>query len=52
LSQDAKNTLNENVQYLINNPDLKVVLEGHADERGTGKYNMDLGRKRAQKVVG
>jgi peptidoglycan-associated lipoprotein len=50
LSQDAKNTLNENVQYLINNPDVKVILEGHADERGTRKYNMELGKKRAQKV--
>ena len=50
LSQDAKNTLNENVAYLINNPEVKVVLEGHADERGTGKYNIKLGKKRAQKV--
>ncbi|MDR2067046.1 MAG: OmpA family protein, partial [Endomicrobium sp.] len=31
-------------------PDVKVILEGHADERGTRKYNIDLGRKRAQKV--
>ncbi|MDR1244011.1 MAG: OmpA family protein [Endomicrobium sp.] len=50
LSQEAKNTLNENVQYLINNPGVKVVLEGHADERGTRKYNEGLGYKRAEKV--
>jgi peptidoglycan-associated lipoprotein len=50
LSQDAKNTLNENVKYLKENPEVKVVLEGHADERGTRKYNEGLGYKRAQKV--
>ena len=32
---------------LINNPQLKIVLEGHTDERGTRDYNLALGEKRA-----
>ena len=28
----------------------RVVLEGHADERGTREYNMALGERRAQAV--
>jgi len=27
-----------------------VVIEGHCDERGTGKYNLELGKRRAQAV--
>ena len=30
----------------------KVVLEGHADERGTREYNLALGERRAQSVAG
>ena len=29
------------------NPDITVVLEGHADERGTREYNLALGERRA-----
>lgn len=32
------------------NPELDVVIEGHADERGTRDYNIALGLKRAQSV--
>ncbi len=28
-----------------------MVLEGHADERGTREYNLALGERRAQSVV-
>ncbi len=37
--------------YLSNNPSTRVVLEGHADERGTREYNLALGERRAQSVV-
>lgn len=36
---------------LINNPQLKIVLEGHTDERGTREYNLALGEKRANSVL-
>ena len=29
------------------NPNINVVLEGHADERGTREYNLALGERRA-----
>ena len=37
--------------YLINNPQIKIVLEGHTDERGTRDYNLALGEKRANSVL-
>ena len=39
-----------NAELLRENPDLRVVLEGHADERGTREYNLALGARRAQSV--
>jgi len=36
--------------YLAANKGIKVVLEGHADERGTREYNLALGERRAQAV--
>jgi peptidoglycan-associated lipoprotein len=50
LSKEQKEELKENVEYLINNPDVKVVVEGHADESGTRKYNIGLAHMRAEKL--
>jgi len=36
--------------YLAANKNVKVVLEGHADERGTREYNLALAARRAQAV--
>ncbi len=38
-------------RYLSQNPSSKMVLEGHADERGTPEYNLALGEKRANSVA-
>ena len=35
---------------LAANPNLKVSIEGHGDERGSREYNIGLGEKRAQSV--
>ena len=37
-------------RYLASNPDMKVRLEGHTDERGSREYNIALGDRRAQAV--
>ncbi|HSH30951.1 MAG TPA: peptidoglycan-associated lipoprotein Pal [Thiohalobacter sp.] len=37
-------------RYLAANPQQQVVLEGHADERGSREYNIGLGDRRAQSV--
>ncbi|MEO7415397.1 MAG: OmpA family protein [Opitutaceae bacterium] len=38
-------------EYLEKNPGYKVVLEGHADWRGTAEYNLSLGDRRANSVL-
>jgi len=37
-------------EFLMDNPDKKVVLKGHTDERGTPEYNLALGERRANSV--
>lgn len=36
--------------YLSQNPNAKIVLEGHCDERGSREYNVALGERRAKAV--
>lgn len=50
LTEQARETLNTYAQVLKGNPDLKVLVEGHCDIRGTEEYNMALGERRAQQV--
>ena len=38
-------------QYLKKNPDARVSIEGHTDERGTPEYNIALGERRARSVA-
>ncbi len=33
---------------LKENPNLKLTIEGHCDERGTAEYNLALGERRAK----
>ncbi|WP_299176653.1 peptidoglycan-associated lipoprotein Pal [uncultured Neptuniibacter sp.] len=42
--------LEKHATYLAANPSAQVVLEGHADERGTREYNIALGERRAKAV--
>ena len=48
LRMDARETLKANAQWLRSNPSVRVMIEGHADERGTAEYNLALGAQRAQ----
>ena len=50
LSNADYQTLQAHAQYLSQNPTAKVLLSGHADERGTREYNMALGERRANAV--
>lgn len=46
----GKQALAKNAEWLKTNPDKRLRIEGHCDERGTGAYNFELGRKRANAV--
>ena len=50
LSPEATAILNQQVGWLTQNPTGPILIEGHADERGTGEYNMALGSSRASAV--
>ena len=36
---------------LLDNPNIRIEVQGHADERGTTEYNLALGEKRASAVL-
>jgi peptidoglycan-associated lipoprotein len=43
-----KGTLDENAKWLKTNQGALLLIEGHADERGTNEYNLALGERRAK----
>ena len=50
LTPEARAILDRQAQWLQLNPNTRVVVEGHADERGTREYNLALGARRANAV--
>lgn len=48
IREDAKLTLKSVSDYLIKDAKVKILVEGHCDERGTSEYNLGLGDKRAK----
>ena len=47
LTTASRETLRKQAAWLRKNSKVSVVLEGHADERGTREYNLALGERRA-----
>ena len=47
LTTAARETLRKQATWLRKNSKITIVLEGHADERGTREYNLALGERRA-----
>ena len=47
LTTASRETLRKQAAWLRKNSDINVVLEGHAEERGTREYNLALGERRA-----
>jgi peptidoglycan-associated lipoprotein len=43
--------LDANAAWLKSNPNHLVLIEGHADERGTNEYNLALGERRAKPTM-
>ncbi len=50
IREDQKPILIKNAQWLKAHPTVKILIEGHCDERGTEEYNLALGEKRAKAV--
>jgi peptidoglycan-associated lipoprotein len=48
LQSNAIDVLKKIGGWLTKNPDKKIRIEGHCDERGTDEYNIALGERRAQ----
>ena len=47
LTTKSRDTLRKQAAWLRENTNVSVVIEGHADERGTREYNLALGERRA-----
>lgn len=50
LDPSAQAQLKSNAAWLIANPSVTILVEGHCDERGTSEFNMALGERRADTV--
>lgn len=51
IRDDAKPELNRLVQFMKDNPEVRVELSSHTDSRGSDAYNMKLSQRRAQAAV-
>jgi len=50
IRSDARTALAKTADFLRNYPQVRVVIEGHCDERGSTEYNLALGDRRAASV--
>jgi len=50
ISPDMREILKGHATWLKANPQVRIEVEGHCDERGTNEYNLALGAKRAESV--
>ncbi len=50
VSQKYKDIILAHTEFLLENEDYKITIEGHTDEKGTREYNIGLGDRRAQAV--
>ena len=50
LSANARQSLDTQVAWLKKNSNVNVIVQGHADERGTREYNLALGERRANAI--
>ena len=50
IKDEDRDILAVHAEFLSAHPEITIVLEGHADERGSREYNIALGEKRAKTV--
>ncbi len=47
ITDDSKKILDTQALWLKSDPSIKIIIEGHCDEKGTREYNIALGDRRA-----
>jgi len=47
IDPQARSILDSQAEWLQRNPNVRITIEGHCDERGTREYNLGLGDRRA-----
>ena len=50
IKDEYQTLLGHHAQFLIKNPQMKMLIQGNADERGSREYNLALGQKRAEAI--
>lgn len=50
IKDEDRDIITVHAEFLAAHSDITIVLEGHADERGSREYNIALGEKRAKSV--
>ncbi len=50
ISEEGRQALSRDAEWVKSNPGTQLKVEGHCDERGTSAYNLVLGEKRAKAV--
>ena len=50
LNQESRGTIQKNTEFLKRRTSTKIMVEGHADSRGTNEYNLALAERRAGAV--
>jgi peptidoglycan-associated lipoprotein len=48
ITEEGRQTLSRDAEWIKSNPNALLKIEGHCDERGTSAYNLVLGEKRAK----
>ena len=51
IDDKASSILQSNARVINNNPKMRVLVEGHCDDRGTNEYNVALGERRGKAAL-
>jgi len=50
IKDEFKPLVDAHAQFLVRNPNIKMLIQGNADDRGSREYNLALGQKRADAI--
>ena len=50
IKQEARPLVEAHARFLVQNPQMRMLIQGNTDERGSREYNLSLGQKRSDAV--